>query len=57
MFTLYIIDARYGVNGLWSGVFLIGGFVVSAVIYVVLKMYRQSKGVAVDKVYGTIPVE
>jgi amino acid transporter len=54
---LYIIDPRYGVNGFWGGAFMIGGFAVSVVLYAVLKLYRKSKGIEIDKLYGTIPVE
>jgi amino acid transporter len=55
--ALYITDSRYGVNSLWGGVFMIGGFVVAAILYGILKMYRKSRGVELDKLYGTIPVE
>jgi amino acid transporter len=57
MWILYALDSRYGVNEFWSALFMIGGFVVSAIIYIALKLYRRAKGVEVDKLYGTIPVE
>jgi len=57
MFALYVIDPRYGVNGIWGAVFMIGGMGLSVVLYGVLKLYRKSKGVEIDRLYGAIPVE
>lgn len=57
MVVLYMVDANYGVNAFWSLAFVTGGLVAGAVIYAGLKLYRKSRGVQIDKLYGTIPVE
>jgi hypothetical protein len=53
----YAFNSTYGTNNLSSAAFLGGGMVVSALLYIGMRMYRQRHGVNMRRVYEEIPEE
>ncbi|MFX0067875.1 MAG: APC family permease [Promethearchaeota archaeon] len=51
--NLYAVSYR----NLYSLLFLVGCYVGSAILYLIMKSYRRRQGIDIDKIYGEIPAE
>jgi len=57
IFWLWAVDPIYGINDPRSAVFMIGLYILAAILYISFKSYRKREGIDLSRIYQEIPVE